>query len=116
MAADARRHGFRLAAGEEGLEVAAVAAEQEGEEAVVHEVAAVGRRRRAVGMDAEDDLRSGDLLGRAGEADEAGMERSEEHTSELQSLMRHSYAVFCLQKKKTKRKRSHNQLTQVNTN
>src|SRR3546814_2922380 len=27
--------------------------------------------------------------------------RSEEHTSELQSLMRHSYAVFCLEKKKT---------------
>src|SRR3546814_1216521 len=27
-------------------------------------------------------------------------ERSEEHTSELQSLMRNSYAVFCLQKKK----------------
>src|SRR3546814_2495817 len=27
--------------------------------------------------------------------------RSEEHTSELQSLMRTSYAVFCLQKKKT---------------
>src|SRR3546814_1259913 len=26
--------------------------------------------------------------------------RSEEHTSELQSLMRHSYAVFCLKKKK----------------
>src|SRR3546814_2148886 len=25
--------------------------------------------------------------------------RSEEHTAELQSLMRHSYAVFCLQKK-----------------
>src|SRR3546814_2499044 len=31
--------------------------------------------------------------------------RSEEHTSELQSLMRISYAVFCLKKKKTK----HNQ-------
>src|SRR3546814_8672244 len=29
-----------------------------------------------------------------------GLERSEEHTSELQSLMRNSYAVFCLQKKK----------------
>src|SRR3546814_3198282 len=29
-------------------------------------------------------------------------ERSEEHTSELQSLMRISYAVFCLQKKKQK--------------
>src|SRR3546814_2006179 len=28
--------------------------------------------------------------------------RSEEHTSELQSLMRISYAVFCLQKKKPK--------------
>src|SRR3546814_4266096 len=27
-------------------------------------------------------------------------ERSEEHTSELQSLMRNSYAVFCLKKKK----------------
>src|SRR3546814_6786474 len=27
--------------------------------------------------------------------------RSEEHTSELQSLMRNSYAVFCVQKKKT---------------
>src|SRR3546814_1177075 len=26
--------------------------------------------------------------------------RSEEHTSELQSLMRHSYSVFCLKKKK----------------
>src|SRR3546814_8270220 len=30
--------------------------------------------------------------------------RSEEHTSELQSLMRHSYAVFCLKKKKQKTK------------
>src|SRR3546814_9810213 len=28
--------------------------------------------------------------------------RSEEHTSELQSLMRNSYAVFCLKKKTTK--------------
>src|SRR3546814_2347096 len=32
-----------------------------------------------------------------------GADRSEEHTSELQSLMRISYAVFCL-KKKTKKK------------
>src|SRR3546814_2406722 len=29
-----------------------------------------------------------------------GVDRSEEHTSELQSLMRISYAVFCLKKKK----------------
>src|SRR3546814_3550028 len=32
-----------------------------------------------------------------------GQERSEEHTSELQSLMRISYAVFCLKKKTNKR-------------
>src|SRR3546814_2543698 len=31
----------------------------------------------------------------------AGAERSEEHTSELQSLMRISYAVLCLKKKNT---------------
>src|SRR3546814_1863397 len=31
----------------------------------------------------------------------AGFNRSEEHTSELQSLMRISYAVFCLKQKKT---------------
>src|SRR3546814_1241163 len=35
--------------------------------------------------------------------------RSEEHTSELQSLMRISYAVFCLKKKKEK-KQHHNMM------
>src|SRR3546814_2061771 len=35
--------------------------------------------------------------------------RSEEHTSELQSLMRISYAVICLKKKKTQHKLSHTQ-------
>src|SRR3546814_2303392 len=34
------------------------------------------------------------------EGREEGAARSEEHTSELQSLMRISYAVFCLKKKK----------------
>src|SRR3546814_9384116 len=38
--------------------------------------------------------------------------RSEEHTSELQSLMRISYAVFCLKKKTTKRIQS---TTKTNT-
>src|SRR3546814_2132052 len=33
-------------------------------------------------------------------ADHGAARRSEEHTSELQSLMRISYAVFCLKKKK----------------
>src|SRR3546814_2391483 len=35
----------------------------------------------------------------------AGIERSEEHTSELQSLMRISYAVFCLKKKNISNKK-----------
>src|SRR3546814_9023462 len=38
--------------------------------------------------------------------------RSEEHTSELQSLMRISYAVFCLKKKKTKQ-RKHKKYSQL---
>src|SRR3546814_1225948 len=38
--------------------------------------------------------------GRHGQRAEARDPRSEEHTSELQSLMRISYAVFCLKKKK----------------
>src|SRR3546814_10662993 len=41
----------------------------------------------------------------------SGFPRSEEHTSELQSLMRISYAVFCLKKKKQKHI---NNLTKVN--
>src|SRR3546814_9000232 len=49
----------------------------------------------------------GDHLGRrhpdlGGEPTRRGTRRSEEHTSELQSLMRISYAVFCLKKKKSK--------------
>src|SRR3546814_15942652 len=40
--------------------------------------------------------------GIAGRAVERTAGRSEEHTSELQSLMRISYAVFCLKKKKKK--------------
>src|SRR3546814_2981299 len=40
------------------------------------------------------------------------MPRSEENTSELQSLMRNSYAVFCLKKKTTKTElQPHNQIT-----
>src|SRR3546814_976636 len=46
--------------------------------------------------DSLDDMYVRDVLGPTGE-------RSEEHTSELQSLMRISYAVFCLKKKRKKR-------------
>src|SRR3546814_10086677 len=41
-------------------------------------------------------------------------QRSEEHTSELQSLMRISYAVFCL-KKKTKKQRTRQKHNKTNT-
>src|SRR3546814_10727199 len=39
--------------------------------------------------------------------------RSEEHTSELQSLMRISYAVFCLKKKKKKKHKNNQQEAQT---
>src|SRR3546814_2304824 len=51
----------------------------------------VGEERVVGALTAADDR---------GEHLEAGTLRSEEHTSELQSLMRISYAVFCLKKKK----------------
>src|SRR3546814_9686559 len=41
--------------------------------------------------------------------------RSEEHTSELQSLMRISYAVFCLKKKKTQHKQYNNNNKELQT-
>src|SRR3546814_4096209 len=41
----------------------------------------------------------------------AASRRSEEHTSELQSLMRISYAVFCLKKKKHQAHRQHHTST-----
>src|SRR3546814_8717031 len=44
---------------------------------------------------------SGDRLGGFAAVGHRAPGRSEEHTSELQSLMRISYAVFCLKKKKT---------------
>src|SRR3546814_4585296 len=51
----------------------------------------------------EDNLEAAigdDLVGDIGTVDCAKLGRSEEHTSELQSLLRISYAAFCLKKKK----------------
>src|SRR3546814_8164252 len=45
--------------------------------------------------------------------DPANDTRSEEHTSELQSLMRISYAVFCLKKKNKHNKSINNHTTQI---
>src|SRR3546814_7367226 len=59
--------------------------------------------------------RTGGPLGRpqaGGRRRVESFRRSEEHTSELQSLMRISYAVFCLKKKKTKK--LHTQPRQTN--
>src|SRR3546814_7471278 len=64
--------------------------------------------------DIQQRARSGELDGRPrwpmlvlrspkGWTGPAEVDRSEEHTSELQSLMRISYAVFCLKKKKNKK-------------
>src|SRR3546814_9457567 len=56
------------------------------------------RRLRAAGT--LGDFRPASGLGRQRHRLRLGLGRSEEHTSELQSLMRISYAVFCLKKQK----------------
>src|SRR3546814_6610214 len=55
----------------------------------------------------EEITQAGHGAGPQHDADQCGKQRSEEHTSELKSLMRISYAVYCLQKK-THNKRHHN--------
>src|SRR3546814_4358982 len=54
--------------------------------------------RRSTGIRARA-IRSGSLVQLSGKNSRSPTIRSEEHTSELQSLMRISYAVFCLKKK-----------------
>src|SRR3546814_9928739 len=51
--------------------------------------------------------------GRVAKGSHDPFRRSEEHTSELQSLMRISYAVFCLNKKKINTKKTHSITTQI---
>src|SRR3546814_5165830 len=76
---------------------------------------APGRRGREAGIGAEHPDRQAGADGAGGNPPAAAplnrqarrgprsRYRSEEHTSELQSLMRISYAVFCLKKKKRKK-------------
>src|SRR3546814_7284802 len=74
------------------------------------------RRRRGVGQRRGGGFERGDacerivpVRGRGSRAAERGDGvRSEEHTSELQSLMRISYAVFCLKKKNTNTRQPYN--------
>src|SRR3546814_1759783 len=77
----------------------------------VHADAAVLVER--IGEDARRGRGDHTVAERSGHADaDQGPHRSEEHTSELQSLMRISYAVFCLKKKTTHTK--HNDATNSN--
>src|SRR3546814_8595050 len=55
----------------------------------------------------DPDAVMGDYFPQVAYCTRATAERSEEHTSELQSLMRISYAVFCLKKKTTQHTESH---------
>src|SRR3546814_9130952 len=85
---------------------------------VIAECGRIAERRALIAADQVEpgERAAGEILGleiidrhlvgdrREQAADEAhvvipGQPRSEEHTSELQSLMRNSYAVFCLKKK-----------------
>src|SRR3546814_6893783 len=77
--------------------------------ALIDQTALLARVRPVVGVGLDEiltDLRA-DRLQKIAKVDqdrivavERPARRSEEHTSELQSLMRTSYAVFCLKKKK----------------
>src|SRR3546814_8962620 len=90
----------------------------ESEHAAIHlDELAVGDRQRREGVDRPAAVPDrGELRHPAGDDGviEAVAEhpRSEEHTSELQSLMRISYAVFCL-KKKTNTRKPHTRNTQA---
>src|SRR3546814_6377116 len=88
-------------------------------DAVIEVAARIIVRRQRRGRGRLGVVRAGEI-GRAADhlGDRRGqrVERSEEHTSELQSLMRISYAVFCLKKKKNKNHNSKmKKKKQVNT-
>src|SRR3546814_9807789 len=66
-------------------------------------VPGLAKARLGVGAELEQALEDGDLVvDVAALLLQAGGDRSEEQTSELQSLMRNSYAVFCLKKKQAR--------------
>src|SRR3546814_10770389 len=64
-----------------------------------------GNHFQHIGGQFAGDTHASDVLG--GFAVDGHTGRSEEHTSELQSLMRISYAVFCLKTKKTRPLHTH---------
>src|SRR3546814_8942700 len=94
------REGERVHHADEGDDAAGLAVEADGFADAAH--------RAPIGADAAAAAGEPDILvPRADDAlqdvvDRVQIARSEEHTSELQSLMRISYAVFCLKKKNNK--------------
>src|SRR3546814_1662418 len=73
--------------------------------AEIRQAQRAARRAGTAGSDVAEGVGAGvTVVGGVGRSPQ----RSEEHTSELQSLMRISYAVFCLKKKKKKRIQSRN--------
>src|SRR3546814_6811519 len=94
---------MRLSEGEAeraGVEVRADAAEDDADQNHPDRLGYRARGQRD-GADKPHDHQR-EILGRAEAVCDSGERRSEEHTSELQSLMRISYAVFCLTKKTNK--------------
>src|SRR3546814_8407788 len=104
--------GFQRDAVAHAVEMAVLA-----DERAVEEVAGIDLHPRLSGPQLEHAsrfrvLQPGGEFGLAGDAlvehEIMVMSRSEEHTSELQSLMRISYAVFCLKKKKRRNNKTTN--------
>src|SRR3546814_5340459 len=78
-----------------------------------------GNRHRSIGTDRRRDKLMSEYAAEAARRDADQQKqardmqnatRSEEHTSELQSLMRISYAVFCLKKKNKQRTENNNEI------
>src|SRR3546814_10642544 len=97
---DVRRQGLRLA---DALQHVAVLAAHQAEEGLLETGDGIDRHLVEIplhaGIDRDDLLFDRQRLV-LGLLQQLGQASSEEHTSELQSLMRISYAVFCLKKKK----------------
>src|SRR3546814_10423765 len=98
--------GPRQGAGEHRLSHARGPADQDTAVAVLpakpaaHVLMQIARERFTPYPSLSQSMQVGEASFRRGSPGRALDQRSEEHTSELQSLMRISYAVFCLNKKK----------------
>src|SRR3546814_1409147 len=89
-----RHHVRQIQCGHNGLTDIGVGVAGDGREPGIHGIQRFGDGHKAPALD--DTLHQAQLF--VGHS-RVGIQRSEEHTSELQSLMRISYAVFCLKKK-----------------